>query len=156
MSSCAVGLFFAIKNIPDVSLSNLCTGYGLSSLKILLFEKISIRFFFDFVPPWTDMPACLLRTIKSSLFSIIKFSFSWIIVSDGSNFDFLDIIFFLISKLCNSIKSFVWSLTELLIFFLLILILPLLRLFSIKLWGIDPNYFRRNLSTRIPVYVVST
>ena len=43
MSSCAVGLFFAIKKTPDVSLSNLWTEYGLSSLKISLFAKISMR-----------------------------------------------------------------------------------------------------------------
>ena len=78
---------------PDVSLSNLCTEYGLLSLNILLLENISIKFFFDFVPPWTAIPDSLFTTIKFSLSSIIKSSFSLMISFVGLNFIFFCIIF---------------------------------------------------------------
>ena len=92
----AVSLFLAIINIPDVSLSKRWTEYGFESLKIGLLEKISIRFFLDLVPPWTDMPAFLLTTIKFSLLSIIKLSFSFITSLVGINLNLLLIL--LISK----------------------------------------------------------
>ena len=71
VNNCANFRFLAIIKIPDVSLSKRCTVKGLFSLKNLLFEKISIRFFFDLVPPCTGIPDFLLTTIKSSLLSII-------------------------------------------------------------------------------------
>ena len=57
--------------MPEVSLSNLWTEYGFVFLKISLLEKISTRFFFDFVPPCTDIPDALFNTTKLSLSSII-------------------------------------------------------------------------------------
>ena len=72
--------------MPDVSLSKRCTEKGLLSLKNLLFENISIRFFFDLVPPWTGMPEFLLTTIKLSLLSIINFSFFLTISDVAVNF----------------------------------------------------------------------
>ena len=37
------------------------------SLKILLFDNISIIFFLDLVPPCTEIPGDLFKTTKSSL-----------------------------------------------------------------------------------------
>jgi len=54
-----------------VSLSNLWTEKGFVPSKILLLAKISTRFFFDLVPPCTDMPEALFKTTKLSLLSII-------------------------------------------------------------------------------------
>ena len=66
------GVFImAIIKTPEVSLSNLCTEYGFVPSKISLLAKISTRFFFDLVPPCTDMPDALFKTTKLSLLSII-------------------------------------------------------------------------------------
>ena len=61
--------------------------------KTLLFANISIKFFLDLVPPWTEMPELLFNTIKLSLLSIIKSSFDLIIIFDGLYFIFDWIIF---------------------------------------------------------------
>ena len=86
----ALSLFFAIIKTPDVSLSNLWTENGLLPSKILLFVKISTKFFFDLVPPCTDIPALLFKTIKLSLSSMIKSSFDFIISFDGLNIFFFE------------------------------------------------------------------
>ena len=117
VKSCAVSLFFAIIKTPDVSLSNLWTEYGFVPSNILLFLKISIKFFFDLVPPCTEIPESLLITIKSSLFSIIDFSLDLIIVLENLKFIFLLLDFSLKSKLNNSTLSFKLTLVELFTFF---------------------------------------
>ena len=83
MRSWAVLRFFAIKKTPDVSLSSLCTEKGFEVSKILLLANMSIKFFFDLVPPCTDIPELLFNTTKSSLLSIIKSSFSLITIFVG-------------------------------------------------------------------------
>ena len=88
MSSWAVSLFFAIIKTPEVSLSNLWTEYGFVPSKISLLAKISIRFFFDLVPPCTDMPEALFITTKLSLLSIIWSSFDFTISFEGKNLIF--------------------------------------------------------------------
>jgi len=60
---------------------------------------------------------------------------------------------FLLGKLILSLDFILW---ELFIFFLLTLILPDLRDFSISPWGILPIVFRIHLSTRILLHVEST
>ncbi len=87
-------LFFAIIKTPDVSLSNLWTEWGFDPLKISLLANISIKFFFDFVPPWTEIPVLLFKTIKSSLLSIIKSSFDLTISFEGIK-DFFFVEYFL-------------------------------------------------------------
>ena len=77
--------------MPDVSLSNLWTGNGFVSLKNSLDASISIKFFFDFVPPWTGTPGLLSITIKSSLFSKILFSWTFKSSEDGENFLFVSL-----------------------------------------------------------------
>ena len=109
---------------------------------------MSIKFFLDFVPPWTEIPACLLTTTKSLLLSIINPSFSLSIFIDGKNF-FFSIIFFLNIKSKKSTLSFNFSLIELLTFLLFNLILPFLRDFSIKPCGTFSNKFLIHLSILI-------
>ena len=156
VKSCAVSLFFAIIKTPDVSLSNLWTEYGFVPSNILLFLKISIKFFFDLVPPCTDIPDSLLTTMKSSLLSIMEFSFALIITLEGLKFIFFAITFSLISILNKSTLSFVLPFVELFAFFLFSLIFPVLSFFSIKPWGIYPNLFLKNLSRRMLFNVAST
>ena len=91
--------FLASMKIPEVSLSNLCTENGFVFWKISLLEKISTKFFLDLVPPCTAKPDFLLITIKSSLLSIIRFSFSFMILVDGVNLILLLAILFLNVKL---------------------------------------------------------
>ena len=107
----------AIIKTPDVSLSSLCTENGLVSWKISLRANISTRFFLDFVPPWTEIPELLLRTMKSSLLSIINSSFSLITSSEGTNLIVFWTIVSLKSKLNKSIMSPVFTLWELLFFY---------------------------------------
>ena len=124
VKSWAVCLFFAIIKTPEVSLSNLWTENGFVPWNISLFANISTKFFFDFVPPWTDIPALLFKTIKSSLLSMIRSSLDFITSMDGLNCFLSCLIFSLKSKLKSSILSFVLILKELFIFFLFILIFP--------------------------------
>ena len=71
VNNCAYFLFFAIINIPDVSLSILWTIKGFDPSKYLEFFKRSVIFLKDLVPDWTGIPAGLLIIIKLLLFSII-------------------------------------------------------------------------------------
>ena len=91
VSNWADSLCFAIIKTPDVSLSNLWTEKGFVFSKISLFANISSKFFLDLVPPWTEIPELLFKTIKSSLLSIIKLSFSLTISWEGWNLiEFVD------------------------------------------------------------------
>ena len=54
----------------------------------LLLEKISIKLFFDFVPPCEEIPDFLFITIKSLLSSINDFSFSSKFFFEGLYFSF--------------------------------------------------------------------
>ena len=94
--------------------------------------------------------------MKSSLLSIIKSSFSFIIDFDGLKFIFFCKILGLNLKLKMSILSFVFILNEPLTFFLFILIFPFLYCFSINPWGISPKFFLIQRSIRILLYVEVT
>ena len=156
VNNCALSLFFAIINTPDVSLSKRWTENGFVSWKISLLEKISTRFFFDLVPPWTDMPELLFKTIKFSLLSIIRFSFDFIISFVGWNLIFFWKLVSLNSMLNKSTLSLVLILCELLIFFLFNFTLPKRKYFSISPWGIFPNLNLIHRSIRISLHVEST
>ena len=84
---------------PDVSLSNLWTEYGFVPWKISLLAKISTKFFFDLVPPWTEIPELLFNTTNLSLLSMIRSSLNLITSLDGSNFVFFWTMVSLKSKL---------------------------------------------------------
>ena len=60
--------------------------YGLEFLKTSLFDKLSTKFLFDLVPPWTGKPGGLFITTKFSLFSIIKLSLEYISFLVGTYF----------------------------------------------------------------------
>ena len=124
--------------------------------KISLLANISTKFFFDLVPPCTEMPELLFNTIKFSLLSIIWSSLDFIISFDGSNFIFFWTIVSLKSKLKKLTISFVLTLVELLIFFLFILIFPDLKYFSINPYGILPILSLVQRSIRISLHVEST
>ena len=66
----------------------------------------------------TEIPDSLLTTMKSSLLSIIEFSFALIITFEGLKFIFFSITFSLISILNKSTLSFVLTFVELFAFFL--------------------------------------
>ncbi len=106
----ADSLCLAIIKTPDVSLSSLWTEKGFVFWKISLLANMSTRFFLDLVPPWTEMPELLFNTIKSSLLSIIKSSFSLMTSSEGINFIFFWTIVFLLSSLLSiRFSSFLYS-----------------------------------------------
>ena len=146
----------AIIKTPEVSLSNLWTEYGFVPSKISLLAKISTRFFFDLVPPWTDIPEALFKTTKLSLLSIIWSSFDLIISFEGENLIFFWWIVYLNSMLNIFISSFVFTLKELLTFFLLSFIFPVLKYFSTSPCGIFPIFNLNHLSKRISLHVEST
>ena len=68
---------------------------------------MSIKFFFDLVPPCTDIPALLFKTIKSLSSSMIRSSLDLITSLDGLKSFFSYLIFSLKSKLKSSILSLV-------------------------------------------------
>ena len=70
MNNCAYSLFLATISNPDVSLSILCTLKGEQLINSFVFRSISIIFFLDLVPDWTEIPAGLFITTKLSLLFI--------------------------------------------------------------------------------------
>ena len=82
----------------------------------MLRENISIKFFFDFVPPCTEIPEDLFKTTKSSLLSIISFSLDLTVSKFGINLFLFLFSFNLKLKLNRFILSFKLSLVELLTF----------------------------------------